>query len=241
MSILAKNITKFYGDKCVLNNLTIEINPKEIVGLLGPNGAGKTTMFYSILGIIKINSGKVYIEDKDVTNYPVYLRVREGIGYLSQEPSIFRKLTVEENLYAAAEIFYKNKKEQKEVVEQKLEEFHLQHLRKQKAYSLSGGEKRRCEIARVLISKPKYLLLDEPFVGIDPKTIEELQNVILKLKKLGIGILLTDHNVRDTLQIVDRAYIIYKGDILILGTAQQLINDEAARRVYLGERFTMNF
>lgn len=239
MSIKAENIRKFYGDKCVLNDVTIEVNPGEIVGLLGPNGAGKTTMFYSILGIVKINSGKIYIDGNDVTNLPIHLRVRYGIGYLSQEPSIFRKLTVEENLYSAIEIFYKSKTERKEILEKLLNEFHLQHLRKQKASLLSGGEKRRCEIARVLVTKPKYLLLDEPFVGIDPKTIQELQNLILKLKSAGIGILLTDHNVRETLEIVDRAYIIYKGDILIHGAAEKLISDEQAKKVYLGERFRM--
>lgn len=239
MSIKAENIRKFYGDKCVLNDVTIEVNPGEIVGLLGPNGAGKTTMFYSILGIVKINSGKIYIDGNDVTNLPIHLRVRYGIGYLSQEPSIFRKLTVEENLYSAIEIFYKSKTEREEILEKLLNEFHLQHLRKQKASLLSGGEKRRCEIARVLVTKPKYLLLDEPFVGIDPKTIQELQNLILKLKSAGIGILLTDHNVRETLEIVDRAYIIYKGDILIHGAAEKLISDEQAKKVYLGERFRM--
>lgn len=239
MGIVAENVKKLYGDKCVLNNVTIEVNPGEIVGLLGPNGAGKTTMFYSILGIVKINAGKIYIDDKEITNLPIYARVRYGIGYLSQEPSVFRKLTVEENLYSAIEIFYKNKTERKQLLEQLLTDFHLQHLRKQKAYSLSGGEKRRCEIARVLVRKPKYLLLDEPFVGIDPKTIEELQNLVLKLKNQGIGILLTDHNVRETLEIVDRAYIIYKGEILIHGDAQTLINDESARKIYLGERFRM--
>lgn len=239
MSIRAENIRKFYGDKCVLNDVTIEVNPGEIVGLLGPNGAGKTTMFYSILGIVKINSGKIYVDDNDVTNLPIHLRVRYGIGYLSQEPSIFRKLTVEENLSAAIEIFYKSKSDRKAVLEKLLNEFHLQHLRKQKACLLSGGEKRRCEIARVLVSNPKYLLLDEPFVGIDPKTIQELQSLILRLKSAGIGILLTDHNVRETLEIVDRAYIIYKGDILIHGDAQRLINDEQARKVYLGEKFKM--
>lgn len=239
MSIVAEKIKKYYGDKCVLNNVSIEVNSGEIVGLLGPNGAGKTTMFYSILGIIKINSGRVYIDGKDVTSLPVYARVKYGIGYLSQEPSIFRKLTVEENLYAAIEIFYKNNVERKQILEQQLNEFHLQHLRKQKAYSLSGGEKRRCELARVLVNKPKYLLLDEPFVGVDPKTIEEIQNLILKVKNLGIGVLLTDHNVRETLEIVDRAYIIYQGEILFQGSAQELINDESAKKVYLGERFRM--
>ncbi|MCS7151949.1 MAG: LPS export ABC transporter ATP-binding protein [Endomicrobia bacterium] len=239
MSILAENIRKFYGDKCVLNDVTIEVNRGEIVGLLGPNGAGKTTMFYSILGIVKISSGKIYVDGKDITNLPIHLRVRHGIGYLSQEPSIFRKLTVEENIYSAIEIYYKSKTERIEMLEKFLDEFHLSHLRKQRAMSLSGGEKRRCEIARVLVSTPKYLLLDEPFVGVDPKTIEELQNLILKLKSAGIGILLTDHNVRETLEIVDRAYIIYQGNVLIHGDANRLINDESARKVYLGERFKM--
>lgn len=237
MSILAENIKKIYGDKCVLNNVSIEVNKGEIVGLLGPNGAGKTTMFYSILGIVKINFGKVYIDGINITKKPIHIRVKYGIGYLAQEPSIFRKLTVEENILAAIEVFYKNKKDKKQILEELLIKFNLQHLRKQKAYYLSGGEKRRCEIARVLVSNPKYLLLDEPFVGIDPKTIEELQNVILDLKKSGIGILLTDHNVRETLEIVDRAYIIYKGELLIHGNATQLINDKEARRVYLGDRF----
>ncbi|MEN3013774.1 MAG: LPS export ABC transporter ATP-binding protein [Endomicrobiia bacterium] len=239
MGIIAENVKKIYGDKCVLNGVTIDVNPAEIVGLLGPNGAGKTTMFYSILGIININSGKIYIDGKDVSKLPVHKRVKYGIGYLSQEPSVFRKLTVEENIYAALEIHYKNKNERKKMLEDILNELHLSHLRKQKAYTLSGGEKRRCEIARIIALKPKYLLLDEPFVGIDPKTIEELQNLILKLKSSGIGILLTDHNVRETLQIVDRAYIIYKGEVLIHGDANKLINDEEARKVYLGERFRM--
>ncbi|MCS7230615.1 MAG: LPS export ABC transporter ATP-binding protein [Elusimicrobiota bacterium] len=239
MGIVAENIKKIYSDLCVLNGITIHINPQEIVGLLGPNGAGKTTMFYSILGIINIDCGKIYIDGRDVSKLPVHKRVRYGIGYLSQEPSVFKKLTVEDNIRIALDIYYRDKKEKEQKLEEILNELHLSHLRKQKAYTLSGGEKRRCEIARVIVSRPKYLLLDEPFVGIDPKTIEELQNLILKLKQRGIGILLTDHNVRDTLQIVDRAYIIYKGEILIHGNATTLINDEEARRVYLGERFKM--
>ncbi len=239
MGILAKNIKKSYKQKVVVNNINIEVNPGEIVGLLGPNGAGKTTTFYSIMGIIQIDSGKVFLDSQDITDLPVYLRARYGIGYLSQEPSIFRKLTVEENIYSAIELFIKSESQRIEVLEKTLQEFNLVHLRNQKAYTLSGGEKRRCEIARVLISKPKYLLLDEPFVGIDPKTIEELQNIILKLKNEGIGILLTDHNVRETLEIVDRAYIIYKGEILVEGPKEKLISDEDAKRVYLGERFKM--
>ncbi|MCX7956687.1 MAG: LPS export ABC transporter ATP-binding protein [Endomicrobia bacterium] len=239
MGIIAENIKKIYGDVCVLNGITIQVNPQEIVGLLGPNCAGKTTMFYSILGIINIDCGKIYIDGRDVSKLPVHKRVRYGVGYLSQEPSVFRKLTVEDNIRIALDIHYKDKKEKEQKLEEILSELHLSHLRTQRAYTLSGGEKRRCEIARVIVNRPKYLLLDEPFVGIDPKTIEELQNLILKLKQLGIGILLTDHNVRDTLQIVDRAYIIYKGEILIHGDANTLINDEAARKVYLGERFRM--
>jgi lipopolysaccharide export system ATP-binding protein len=239
MSINAENVKKYYGNKLVLDNVSIEVNPGEIVGLLGPNGAGKTTMFYSIMGIVKINSGKIFIDNEDVTEYPIYYRARKGIGYLSQEPSIFRKLNVEENLFSAIEIFYNNKQDAQKILEQLIEEFHLQDVRKQKAYTLSGGEKRRCEIARVLVSNPKYLLLDEPFVGVDPKTIEELQSLIVNLKNKGIGILLTDHNVREILEIVDRAYIIYNGEVLIHGDADKLINDEKARKVYLGERFRM--
>lgn len=239
MSIIAENIKKSYNHKFVVNGVSIEVNPGEIVGLLGPNGAGKTTIFYSIMGIIKINAGEIYLDGKPISQVPVYRRARSGIGYLSQEPSIFRKLTVEENIYSAVELFYKTDSEKKDVLEKTLTEFNLLNLRKQRAYTLSGGEKRRCEIARVLVSKPKYLLLDEPFVGVDPKTIEELQNIVLKLKTTGLGILLTDHNVRETLEIVDRAYIIYKGEILIQGNAHKLVNDETAKKIYLGERFKM--
>ncbi len=239
MSIIAESVSKSYEHKLVLNNISISINPGEVVGLLGPNGAGKTTFFYSIMGLVKIDNGTISVDGQNVTNMPVYFRARKGIGYLSQEPSIFRKLTVEENIFAAVEICYSLNKQKNEVLEKMLNEFNLVHLRKQKAYTLSGGEKRRCEIARVLVSNPKYLLLDEPFVGIDPKTIEELQLIVLKLKKSGLGILLTDHNVRETLEIVDRAYIIYRGDILIHGDAQQLVNDDQARKIYLGEKFKL--
>lgn len=239
MSIEAFNIKKSYGQKLVLNNISIKIDNGEIVGLLGPNGAGKTTFFYSIMGLVNIDSGTIKVDNKDVTNLPVYLRARQGIGYLSQEPSIFRKLTVEENILSAVEIYYHSSHQRQEILKKMLSEFNLEHLKNQKAYTLSGGEKRRCEIARVLVSNPRYLLLDEPFVGIDPKTIEELQTIVLKLKKNGLGILLTDHNVRETLEIVDRAYIIYAGDILIHGDAQKLVNDESARKIYLGERFRL--
>lgn len=216
MSIVAEKIRKYYAEKLVLNDISISINPGEIVGLLGPNGAGKTTFFYSIMGVIKVNEGKIFVDEKDVTNMPVHMRARIGLGYLAQEPSIFRKLSVEENIYAAIEVYYNNTEERKQLLDRMLKEFNLEHLRKQKAHTLSGGEKRRCEIARVLVGKPKYLLLDEPFVGIDPKTIEELQMIVLSLKNKGLGILLTDHNVRETLNIVDRAYIIYKGEVLIV-------------------------
>ena len=239
MSIVASNIKKSYGQKLVLNNISIEINNGEIVGLLGPNGAGKTTFFYSIMGLVSVDSGKIMVNNKNVTNMPVYLRVREGIGYLAQEPSIFRKLTVEENIFSAVEIYYKSFEQKQSILKKMLQEFNLEHLKNQKAYTLSGGEKRRCEIARVLVSNPRYLLLDEPFVGIDPKTIEELQTIVLKLKRDGMGILLTDHNVRETLEIVDRAYIIYAGDILIHGDAQKLVNDESARKIYLGNNFRL--
>jgi lipopolysaccharide export system ATP-binding protein len=239
MSIEANNIKKSYGEKLVLNNISIKINNGEIVGLLGPNGAGKTTFFYSIMGLVDVDDGSIMVNNKNVTNLPVYLRAREGIGYLSQEPSIFRKLTVEENILSAIEIYYNSFEQKQKILKKMLQEFNLEHLRKQKAYTLSGGEKRRCEIARVLVSNPKYLLLDEPFVGIDPKTIEELQTIVLKLKNNGLGILLTDHNVRETLEIVDRAYIIYAGDILIHGDAQKLVNDDSAREIYLGQNFRL--
>lgn len=239
MSIVAEKIRKYYAEKLVLNDISISINPGEIVGLLGPNGAGKTTFFYSIMGVIKVNEGKIFVDEKDVTNMPVHMRARIGLGYLAQEPSIFRKLSVEENIYAAIEVYYNNTEERKQLLDRMLKEFNLEHLRKQKAHTLSGGEKRRCEIARVLVGKPKYLLLDEPFVGIDPKTIEELQMIVLSLKNKGLGILLTDHNVRETLNIVDRAYIIYKGEVLIHGDARKLVNDEQARKIYLGEKFKL--
>ncbi|MFQ3675066.1 MAG: LPS export ABC transporter ATP-binding protein [Endomicrobiia bacterium] len=239
MSIVANNIKKYYGQKLVLNNISIEINNGEIVGLLGPNGAGKTTFFYSIMGLINVDGGTITVNGKNVTNLPVYLRAREGIGYLAQEPSIFRKLTVEENILSAVEIYYSSFEQKQTILKKMLQEFNLEHLRNQKAYTLSGGEKRRCEIARVLVSNPRYLLLDEPFVGIDPKTIEELQTIVLKLRDAGLGILLTDHNVRETLEIVDRAYIIYAGDILIHGDAEKLVNDDSARKIYLGQKFKL--
>ena len=239
MSIIANNIKKSYGHKLVLNNISINIDNGEIVGLLGPNGAGKTTFFYSIMGVVNVDAGTIIVNNKEVTKMPVYLRAREGIGYLAQEPSIFRKLTVEENILSAIEIYYNSSEQKQSILNKMLKEFNLEHLKYQKAYTLSGGEKRRCEIARVLVSNPRYLLLDEPFVGIDPKTIEELQSIVLKLKNAGLGILLTDHNVRETLEIVDRAYIIYAGDILIHGDAQKLVNDEEARKIYLGKNFKL--
>jgi len=239
MSITVEGLSKSYDKRFVLRDVSLEVNPGEVVGLLGPNGAGKTTTFYAIMGIVRPESGRIYIDGEDVTNLPVHMRARKGLGYLAQEPSIFRKLTVEENITVAIEAFRIPSGKKRELLEKVLDEFNLKNLRKQKAYTLSGGEKRRCEIARVLVGQPRYLLLDEPFVGIDPKTIQELQNIVLKLKDLGLGILLTDHNVRETLEIVDRAYIIYNGEILVHGNAQQLVDNEVVRRIYLGEKFKM--
>lgn len=237
MKLEAVNLRKRYRNKTVVHNINLEINEGEIVGLLGPNGAGKTTTFSMMVGMLVPNEGQILLNMKDITNMPMYLRARNGIGYLSQEPSIFRKLTVEENLLAILETMNLPKEEQIQKLNTSLEEFGLTDLRKQQASSLSGGEKRRCEISRVLLTNPKFLLLDEPFVGIDPITVTEIQNMIFDLKKKGIGILITDHNVRDTLEIIDRAYIIYEGKILLEGNSQELINSPDARRVYLGEKF----
>jgi lipopolysaccharide export system ATP-binding protein len=239
MAIQAEGICKSYDTRRVLNGISITVQQGEIVGLLGPNGAGKTTTFYAIMGIVPVDGGGITVDGRDVTRLPVYWRARAGIGYLSQEPSIFRRLTVEENIRAAAELCEPDPVGRQRLVEQTLEEFNLTRLRAQKAYTLSGGEKRRCEIARVLVSRPKYLLLDEPFVGVDPKTIEELQASVLALRRRGLGLLLTDHNVRETLAVVDRAYIIYRGDVLIHGTARELVEHPDARRFYLGENFKM--
>ncbi|MCR5505180.1 MAG: LPS export ABC transporter ATP-binding protein [Elusimicrobiaceae bacterium] len=239
MELLGTDLKKAYKERLVVKGVSLKINSGEIVGLLGPNGAGKTTSFYMIVGFIKATSGKVFIDGKDVTNLPMYERARCGLGYLAQEPTIFRGLTVEENLLAILERLEPSAQKRKDRVEQLLTEFGLTKLAKQKAWTLSGGEKRRMEIARCMISNPKIILLDEPFVGIDPITVAELREMIFKLKKRGLGILITDHNVRETLPLTERAYLIYDGKILVEGSPEKLLSDENARKLYLGEDFKM--
>jgi lipopolysaccharide export system ATP-binding protein len=239
MILSAQSLYKKYKHRMVVNSISIKVAQGEIVGLLGPNGAGKTTTFYMTVGLIEPYDGNVYLDKKDITKAPMYERARAGIGYLPQESSIFRGLTVEENLMAIAQMLPISKKQRKEKVDSLLEDFGLTRLRKQLSTTLSGGEKRRCEIARALVNEPKFLLLDEPFVGIDPITVADIQKIIYRLKNRGLGILITDHNVRETLEIIDRAYIVCKGQILIEGSANDLINSEEARKVYLGDNFKM--
>jgi len=237
--IRTEKLVKIYKKRKVVNEVSISLERGEIVGLLGPNGAGKTTSFYMIIGVIKPNSGKVFLNDTDITNLPMYKRARMGISYLPQEASIFRGLKVYDNIYGVIEMNGLSKEECKRRTEEVMEKMGISHLRNSYGYSLSGGERRRVEIARSLVLNPKFLLLDEPFTGIDPKTREEIQGIILDLKKQGIGILLTDHNVRETLEITDRAYIIYEGKVLLEGTSEFLVNDETAKRIYLGEKFRL--
>jgi len=239
MSLLAQGLVKIYGHRKIVDDVEIEINPGEIVGLLGPNGAGKTTTFYMIVGLLRPDKGKIFLEGRDITELPMYKRAREGIGYLSQEPSIFRRLTVRENVWAILEMTKLSKSEKKEKLESLLRELGVEHLSENKAFLLSGGEKRRVEISRALVITPQYILLDEPFVGIDPITTMEIQQIVAQLKNNGLGVLITDHNVRETLEIIDRAYIMYEGRILLSGTAKELLESEAARKVYLGEKFRM--
>lgn len=237
MSLIAKNLEKTYGKRKVVKGISVMVSPGEIVGLLGPNGAGKTTTFYMIVGLVKSDEGVVTMNGTDITGLAMYMRARTGLGYLSQEPSIFRQLTVEDNLCAILEHGPGNKNEKQERVDKLLEEFGLTHLRKQIAATLSGGEKRRCEIARALTTNPQILLLDEPFVGIDPITVADIQGMLQSLKNRGLGILISDHNVQATLEIVDRASIVYEGKILTEGSSEKLLTDPEARRVYLGEKF----
>jgi lipopolysaccharide export system ATP-binding protein len=232
-------LVKSYFDKRVVDDVSIEIRQGEVVGLLGPNGAGKTTTFYMVVGITQPDSGRVFINQDNITYEPMYIRARQGISYLPQEPSIFRKLTVEENLMAILENLELSHSERLDRLESQLRELGIVHLRKQKSYSLSGGERRRVEIARALVSRPKFILLDEPFTGIDPLAIIEIQKIISLLKEKGIGILITDHNVRETLQITDKAYIIKEGGIFRSGTPMELTQDVEVRRIYLGEHFRL--
>lgn len=238
MSIIrTQDLVKIYGKKKVVKQVSIEVKQGEIVGLLGPNGAGKTTTFHMMIGLIKANGGHVFIDDVDITKMPMYKRARMGISYLSQEPSVFSKLTVKQNVMAILETQDYTKKERQTILQDALGELDLTKLSNQKAYSLSGGERRKLEITRSLITKPKFLFLDEPFSGVDPLAVSDIQDIIKKLQKKNIGILITDHNVVDTLQITNRAYIIYEGRVLLSGTSRELVNDPQARKIYLGERF----
>jgi lipopolysaccharide export system ATP-binding protein len=239
MRLHSRLLEKSFGHRQVVNGITLDIKSGEICGLLGPNGAGKTTTFHMLVGFLQPDSGRVFIDDEDVSAMPMYMRARSGIGYLAQEPTVFRGLSVEDNLVAILERTTKEKTVLKTRVDSLLAEFGLTKLRKQTAWSLSGGEKRRLEVARVMINEPRIILLDEPFVGIDPITVSELKDIIRHLKDKGIGVLITDHNVRETLSITDRSYLIYEGRILIEGTAEVLLNDPKAREFYLGWDFKM--
>lgn len=239
MSLLASGLVKAYSHRKIVDDVEIEINPGEIVGLLGPNGAGKTTTFYMIVGLLRPDKGRIFLEGRDITELPMYKRARQGIGYLSQEPSIFRRLSVRKNIEAILETTKLTQSEKKEKLKSLLRELGVEHLAENKACLLSGGEKRRVEISRALVTTPQYILLDEPFVGIDPITTVEIQQIVARLKNNGLGVLITDHNVRETLEIIDRAYIMYEGRILLSGTAKELLESEEARKVYLGEKFKM--
>ncbi len=239
MKLHTENLVKYYGRRKVVDNVSIEVNQGEIVGLLGPNGAGKTTTFYMVVGFIKPNEGGIYLEDQAITNLPMFKRARLGIGYLPQEPSVFRKLSVENNLKAVLEMTKMSKPEQSTKLEELIQEFGLHKVRKNMGDSLSGGERRRTEIARALATNPKYILLDEPFAGIDPIAVEDIQNIVSKLVTKNIGILITDHNVQETLSITDRAYLMFEGRILKSGTAEDLAADPMVRKVYLGQNFEL--
>jgi lipopolysaccharide export system ATP-binding protein len=239
MILRADNVVKIYRNRKVVNDVSVEVKQGEIVGLLGPNGAGKTTTFYMIVGLIKPFSGKVFLDNKDITTEPMYRRAKRGIGYLAQEASVFRKMSVENNILSILEFQHKDKNERMQKLEDLLNEFGLQHIRKNKGIQLSGGERRRTEIARALASDPKFILLDEPFAGVDPIAVEDIQSIVAKLKEKNIGILITDHNVHETLSITDRAYLLFEGSILKSGTAEELVDDEQVRKVYLGKNFEL--
>ena len=240
-SLSAKGLHKQYGSRMVVNNVDISVNQKEVVGLLGPNGAGKTTTFYMITGMVKPTKGNIYLDDDDITNDPMYRRARKGVGYLAQEPSIFSKLTVENNLKLVLEMRKDlSKDEQNEKLDSLLDDFSVTSLRKSKGGTLSGGERRRVEIARTLCMDPDFVLLDEPFAGVDPIAVEEIQSIVNSLKERNIGVLITDHNVRETLSITDRSYLLFNGQILKSGTSEFLANDKEAKRLYLGEKFRLD-
>ena len=235
-----KHLERYYGHWKVVNQVSIEVQRGEVVGLLGPNGAGKTTTFYLIVGLLRVDGGQISVDGKDITQMPMHERARAGIGYLAQEPSIFRKLTVRENILAILETLPLSRKERGERLVSLLEELNIAHLADRKGYNLSGGERRRVEITRALVTDPKFLLLDEPFVGIDPIAVGEIQDIVHRLRQRGLGILITDHNVRETLSTTDRAYIMFEGKILLEGTSQELAEDPIARQIYLGERFRLD-
>ncbi len=239
MILRGENLVKRYKTRTVANNVSIQVEQGEIVGLLGPNGAGKTTSFYMIVGMVKPNSGKIFLDDKEITKEPMYRRAQLGVGYLPQEASVFRKLSIEDNIRAVLEMTTLTKKEQELKLESLLDEFALHHVRKNLGDQLSGGERRRTEIARALATNPKFILLDEPFAGVDPIAVEDIQAVVRKLKEKNIGILITDHNVHETLSITDRAYLLYSGSVIKSGTAEDLANDEQVRKVYLGHNFEL--
>ncbi len=239
MELRGEHLVKKYKKRKVVNDISVTVKQGEIVGLLGPNGAGKTTSFYMIVGLIKPNEGRIFIDDQDVTDLPMFKRAQNGIGYLAQEASVFRKLSVEDNILAVLEMMKLSKKEQKEKAEALLEEFSLTHVRKNLGQVLSGGERRRTEIARALAVDPKFVLLDEPFAGVDPIAVEEIQTIVAQLKNKNIGILITDHNVNETLSITDRAYLMFEGRLLKAGSAEELANDEQVRKVYLGKHFEL--
>jgi len=237
--ITVDNLVKVFKKRRVVKGVSFDIEEGEVVGLLGPNGAGKTTSFYMIVGFIKADEGNIHLNGQDITHVPMFMRARKGIGYLSQESSVFQKLTVEQNLMAVLENTFLSGKDRHQRTNQLLDELHINHVRKQKAYTLSGGERRRVEIARALATEPKFLLLDEPFAGVDPIAVFDIQSIIERLRKKGLGILITDHNVRETLRITDRAYIMNEGEILVSGGSDYLVNNEDAKRIYLGMDFTI--
>lgn len=239
MILHSENLVKFYGKRQVVRNVSLEVNQGEIVGLLGPNGAGKTTTFYMVVGFIRPNEGQVFLNDEEITNLPMYKRAQKGIGYLPQEASVFRKLSVEDNIKAVLEMTHLSKAEQREKLESLVDEFGLEKVRRSRGDTLSGGERRRTEIARALAVDPHFILLDEPFAGIDPIAVEDIQYIVAKLKTKNIGILITDHNVQETLSITDRAYLMFEGGILKAGTAEELAADELVRKVYLGKNFEL--
>lgn len=239
LKLYTRDLVKKYKKRVVVNKVSVEVSQGEIVGLLGPNGAGKTTTFYMIVGLIKPNRGNIYLDNEIITNEPMYKRAQRGIGYLAQEASVFRSLSVEDNIKAVLEFTNRSKEEQKEKLESLLDEFGLQYIRKSKGITLSGGERRRTEIARSLAVNPNFILLDEPFAGVDPIAVEDIQDIVSQLKEKNIGVLITDHNVHETLSITDRAYLLFEGSILKAGTAEELASDPEVRKLYLGESFEL--